>query len=118
MFKSTVFIATFFLFSSCAIHGGYVTNSAALGTYNFAYVKKSVQGISYATYVFGIGGLKKEALAEEARKDLLENYQLQDNQALINITVSYKRTLVLPFFWRNKCTVSASVVQFNPPGEK
>ena len=39
---------------------------------------------------------------------------LQDNQALVNLTVNYKYTFVLPFFWQNKCTVSASVVQFNP----
>lgn len=100
------------------MHGGYVSNSAALGTNNFAYVKRSVQGVAQATYIIGIGGLKREALVEEARKDLMESFQLQDNQALVNITVSYKTTFVLPFFWSNKCTVSASVVQFNPMNEK
>jgi len=100
--------------SSCAMHLGYTTNSAALSTNNFAYVKRSVQGTAKAIYVFGIGGLKRQALTEEARKDMMENFPIQDNQAFVNITVSYKYTFVLPFFMQNKCTVSASVVQFNP----
>ena len=101
-------------FGSCAMHGGYVTDSAALSTNNFAYARKMVEGTATATYIFGIGGLKRQALVEEARINLLDNYQLQDNQALVNTTVSFKMTFVLPFFMQNKCTVSASVVQFNP----
>lgn len=115
MKKLILLFAALLIISGCAMHGGYVTNSAALGTNNFAYVRKSVEGTAKATYVFGIGGLGRQALAEEARKNLLENFQLQDNQALVNTTVSFKITYVVPFFMENKCTVSASVVQFNPP---
>ena len=113
MKKFFLIISTVFLFSNCAMHGGYTTNSAALSTYNFSYARTSVEGTAKAFYVLGIGGLSRQALVEEARKNLMENHALQDNQAFVNITVSYKVTFVLPFFIQNKCTMSASVVQFN-----
>ena len=114
MKKSIIIAVACCFLASCAMHGGYVTNSAALGTNNFAYVKRSIEGTAKATYIFGCGGLSRQALVEEARQDLLKNFPIQDNQAFVNITVSFKMTYVLPIFMENKCTVSASVVQFNP----
>lgn len=114
MKNTLIILAASLLLGGCATHGGYVTNSASLSTNNFAYVSKTVQGVAKATYVLGIGGLSRQALVEEARRDLLENYHLKDNQALVNITVSFKATFVIPIFMEHKCTVSASIVQFNP----
>ncbi|MES2679282.1 MAG: DUF6567 family protein [Bacteroidota bacterium] len=118
MKKSIIILFIAFIFGGCAVHSGYVTNSAALSTNNFAYVKKSVQGTAKATYFLGFGGLSSQALVEDARKDLLVNFPLQDNQALVNITVSFKTTGFLVLFKEHKCTVSASVVQFNPVVDK
>jgi hypothetical protein len=112
MRKTTIILILSVLFTSCAMHTGIVTNSTALSTNNFAYVKKSVQGTAKATYFLGFGGLSRQALVEEARRDLLENYMPEDNQALVNLTVSFKITFLL-FYMENKCTVSASVIQFN-----
>ena len=99
-------------FSNCAMHTGYMQSSASLSSNNFSYVKRDVQGTAKATYVFGIGGLKRTALVNDAKKNLLDNYQLQNNQALVDITVNWKQTMIMPFVMFNRCTVTASIVEF------
>src|ERR1041384_5624225 len=86
-----------FAFSSCAVHSGYMQSSANLAGNNFSYVKKDVEGTAKTFYIFGIGGLNKMALVNEAKKDLLKNYQLQDGQALVDLTVNWKQTFFLVY---------------------
>ncbi len=100
------------LFSGCALHSGYMQSSASLNSNNFSYVKRDVQGSASALYVLGIGGLNKTALVNEAKNDLLKNYQLQNNQALVDITVNWKNTYYL-LVMKNECTITASIVEFN-----
>jgi hypothetical protein len=117
--KNLVIILAASLFlSSCAVHGGYITNSASLSSNNFIYIETAAKGTAEATYIFGAGGLDRDALVEDARQNLLRNFPLNDNQTLVNITLSFKKTYVLPFFIKNKCTVSASIVQFTFSGQK
>ena len=105
----TLFVIS--LLSSCAMHQGYMVNSAALGSNNFTYVEKDVTGTAMATYVFGLGGLSKMAIVDVAKKDLLYANPLKDNQALVNLTVSWKNTFVF-FVTTNRCTVTADIVEF------
>ena len=65
-----------------------------------------------ATYVFGLGGLSKKTLVDVAKKDLLSENPLNDNQAMVNLTVNWKNTFVLPFAITNRCTVTADIVEF------
>ncbi|WP_159039899.1 DUF6567 family protein [Christiangramia fulva] len=101
------------LFSSCAAGlTGYMNNSAALSADNYTYVKKDLQGMSQATYVLGIGGMKREAIVAEAKQKMLENYTLQDGQTIANTTVNFKYSNFLGIVATTKCYVTADIVEF------
>lgn len=102
------------LFSSCmSFHAGSVTGSAALGNANFDYVQKGLTGSSSAVYILGIGGMARKKMADEARVDMLKAHPLKANQALANVAVDYKNTLILGTIYRRlTVNVTADVVEF------
>lgn len=108
--------AAFLLTSCAAYHSGTLQNAAALGHANFTYVHKDVKGIATCTYILGIGGLAKDAIASKAKQALIQQHPLKDNQALANITVNYKS--IAPFYiigilYRAvTCTITADIVEF------
>ena len=108
-----IFIAIF-LTSCAAAHKGYMANSASLSSNNFSYVKKDVQGTSTAKYILGIGGMARETLVNDAKKQLLESNSLESNQTLANLTVNYKiaRYLGGAIYTKVTCTVTADIVEF------
>ena len=97
--------------SSCALHTGFMNNSASLSEANFGYVTQSISGTAGTLQVFGIGGLDKMALVEEAKKQMLKENPLQPNQALANITVNWKNSFYVVVM-SSKVTVTADVVEF------
>lgn len=106
-----------FLFSSCAIHNGLITNSnnhetqVVLAKKNFKLVK-NVKGEAKATYIFGIGGLARQAMVEEAKSKMLRKADMVgSSKAIINETVELKHSL-FPFFRKYEITVSGQVVEF------
>jgi hypothetical protein len=99
------------LLSSCAAHTGYMANSASLDKANFSYVAPNISGKASATYIFGFGGLNREALVNEAKQAMLAQHPLKDNQALANLTVNFKISTIL-IYSSVKCTVTADVVEF------
>jgi len=103
-----------FVFSGCAIHQGYMLPSASLSEPNFVYVKQGISGTSTVTYFLGlIGGLSRQAIVEEAKRDMISKYPLERNQALVNVTVNWKINWVhWLIFPQETCTVSADVVEF------
>lgn len=105
-------IALVLLLSGCSLHSGYMTNSASLSSSNFSYVKTNLKGYSKAVYVFGIGGLDHDALVDEAKRNLLDTTPLKDNQALVNITLSWKSSFVIPLVITRRCTITADIVEF------
>ena len=52
------------------------------------HIVKEVSGEWSATYVFGIGGLSKKALNNNAISEMYKNAELQGNQQIINITTT------------------------------
>ncbi|HPE57878.1 MAG TPA: hypothetical protein P5514_06170 [Bacteroidales bacterium] len=102
--------------SSCAMHTGYMNNSASLTEANFSYVKQSISGYAEAMYVFGIGGLEKEALVQEAKAQMLKENPLGPNQTLANITVNWKNSFFV-IVNMSKVTVTADVVEFKPEND-
>jgi hypothetical protein len=98
------------IFSSCATHMGMISGDASLSSNNFRMVKM-IEGTAKTTKIFGIGGLGKEALVLEAKKDLLQNYPLKDGLALANVTLDFKNSFIL-FVNTQKVTVSADLVEF------
>lgn len=101
--------------SSCALHTGVMSNSAQLSHANFTYVKKGLYGTCQTTRILGFGGVFKADLVEEAKKEMLEDYELQANQALANVTVDWKHSRFI-LVKTTKCSVSADVVEFNNAG--
>ena len=112
--NSFIAISIAILFSGCfALHSGYMTDSAALGSANFVYVKHGINGMAKATYVFGIGGLNTQALVAEAKQNMMGYYPLKDNQTLTNITLNWKSThWFLGIVNTTTCTITADVVEF------
>lgn len=97
--------------SSCAIHSGYMNNSASLSQANFSYKKTSISGTASTLQVLGIGGLGKSAIVGEAKQNMLRNNPLKQNQALANITVNWKNSFYF-LVMTTECTVTADVVEF------
>ena len=91
-------IGTAFLFSSCAIHSGLTFNTnnhetqVVLSKKNYKVVE-SVKGEAEAMYIFGIGGLSKNALIAEAKADMLLKADIIGGaRAIINETVEIKHS--------------------------
>ncbi len=99
-----------FLSTSCATHLGMMTGNASLSSNNFKVVKIAA-GHAKTTRIFGLGGLGKDALVLDAKKDLLQNNPLRDGQALSNVTVDFKTSFIF-FVITEKVTVAADIVEF------
>ena len=112
VFRLLIIVIGILSFTSCAMHNGYMVNSTSLSSNNFNYVKKDIKGTAMATYIFGLGGLSKMELVNDAKNDMLSKYPLKENQAIANLTVNWKKTFVLPFAITNKCSVTADIVEF------
>lgn len=114
--KNIIKISTLILvisaLSSCAVHNGSMNNSASLNDANFRYVQQDLSGKAQTIKVLGIGGLGDDALVADAKKEMLSATELQANQALVNVTVNWKRSWVF-FVRKSKCTVTADVVEFS-----
>lgn len=110
--SAVLLTAAVFLSGCMAIHNGYMQGSGSLSKNNFTYVKMNAQGSSTATYIIGIGGMKKDDLANEAKQDLLLKNPLKDNQALVNLVVNYKTANYLGVYILRTCTVSGDIVEF------
>lgn len=111
--KSVFILSIAILLTSCAAGlSGSMSGSAALNSNNFTYAQKNVQGMSQATYVFGIGGMKREAIVNEAKQIMLANNPLRNNQAMANLVVDFKYSSFLGIVNTVKCYVSADIVEF------
>lgn len=102
------------MLSGCAAyHQGSMSGSAALSQANFSYVKQNISARSSAAYVFGIGGLGKKTLVDDAKKKLVASNPLGPNQALANVTINFKRAWYLGLIYQQvDCVVSADIVEF------
>lgn len=105
-------LLAFLLLQSCAFHKGIMTSNVQLTDGNFRMVK-TANGYAKATYILGIGGLKKNALVHNARKDMYLRYPLQPGQAFANISVDFKRAY-FPLVGITSVYVTADVIEFGP----
>lgn len=111
MKKILTFLSLAFLLTSCAFHMGSMNSSASLSSNNFKYVKLA-SGQAETIKFLGLGGLSKEGLVAEAKKNLLKNNPLKDGQALANIVVDFKYTYLLLLI-NTKAIITADIVEFN-----
>lgn len=105
------------LFTGCSITSNPTKNinltqtNVVLQKDNYEIVKTVTSEVSQ-TYVFGIGGMSKQALRDNAIAELTEKANLKGSQALINVTV--KSDVQFAFIW-SKRTFRAygTVIEFD-----
>ena len=117
LLKIFVAVAAVFTLASCGVSSQLTANAnlnqtdVVLSQKNF-HVVKNVEANTSATYVFGIGGLGKKALKDNAIAELTKKANLTGSQALVNITVKYSAKMILCY---SKVTAYAegNVVEFD-----
>ena len=113
-----IFAAAFVavILTSCGM-SSYMTSNVNVNQTNVVlqednfHVVRNVSAEVSQTYVFGIGGLSKRALKDNAVSELTEKAHLTGSQALVNVTMKEDFQTVL--FW-SKRTVRAqgTVIEF------
>jgi hypothetical protein len=110
-------VAAVLLLAGCGVSQNLTTNAnlnqtnVVLSQKNF-HVVKNVQAEVTATYVFGIGGMSKKALYNNAVADLTKKANLTGSQALVNVTVKNSAKSVL-FYTQMTCHAEATVIEFD-----
>ena len=113
-----LFISSIFLSSCISLHSGFPTSSVALSLPNFTYIKTNVLGQSSVTYFLGMGGYNG-ALVNTAMIDLKKKHKLKDHQAYANLTVNFKKSIMLGgLFITSTCEINADIVEFQKLNSK
>ena len=115
--KVVIAVAVVVLFSGCGLNQNLTLNAnqnqtnVVLTQKNF-HVVKSVEAEVSATYIFGIGGLSKQALYNNVVAELTKKAGLTGSQALVNVTFHNSAKI---FFVFNKFTyhAEATVIEFD-----
>lgn len=113
-----LFVATTFSFSSCGTSSNLIFNqnqnqtSVVLSQDNFKVVG-TAKGQVKSIYVFGLGGLSKKSLRENAMGAMVKSADLKDGaKAIINANVTEKNIFVLPFFYKRIMTAEGQIIEF------
>ena len=111
-----MFIA--FALTSCGLGSALTSNQNSLQTnvvltQNNYKIVKTITGEATATYIFGIGGLSKEALQNNAIADMVKDAKLDGKaQAIVNTQISVKNVIITPLYIKKIVTATAQVVEF------
>ena len=115
--KAAMAVAAALLLVGCGISQNLTSNAnlnqtnVVLSQKNF-HVVKNVEATASATYVFGIGGLSKKALYNNAVAELTKKADLKGSQALVNVTVKNSGKVIL-FFGKVTYHAEATVIEFD-----
>ena len=107
-----------FTLTSCGLGSVLTSNQNSLQTnvvltQNNYKVVKTITGEATTTYIFGIGGLSKEALRNNAIADMVKDAKLDGkSQAIVNTQISVKNVIITPLYIKQIVTASALVVEF------
>ena len=117
MERAAMAVAAALLLVGCGISQNLTSNAnlnqtnVVLSQKNF-HVVKNVEATASATYVFGIGGLSKKALYNNAVAELTKKADLKGSQALVNVTVKNSGKVIL-FFGKVTYHAEATVIEFD-----
>jgi hypothetical protein len=113
-----VFLVFAFLLSSCGLNLGFLSDKnrtvtqVQLNRGNFKVIDR-VSGTSSATYYFGVGGMKNQALLDLAMTDLLKKTDLTEKpRALVNQTVDVHKGGFLFIYSKITVKITAHVIEF------
>lgn len=105
------------MMASCSIHN-YPTHTeyrnetqVVMSGDNFKVVNQ-VTGEATVTRVFGIGGVSRRALRENAYADMVANAELKGAQTIVNVTFSVKHWGVPPIYSRSRIIAHGTVIEF------
>lgn len=110
-------VAAVLIFAGCGVSSNLTTNAnlnqtnVVLSQKNY-HVVKTVKAETSATYVFGIGGLSKQALYNNAVAELTKKANLTGSQALVNVTVTNSAKLIV-CVGKVTYTAEATVIEFD-----
>jgi hypothetical protein len=110
-------VAVAMLTTSCGVSTHFTHNRnvnetvVELNQKNFE-VKREVNGVAAATYVFGIGGLSRKAIQSNAHSEMMKNADLKGSEIVINPVIEVKRQFVLPFVFRVRVASYGYVIEF------
>ena len=103
-------------FTSCGVASTTSNNvtetKVVLSEKNFKVVGQAY-GEAKATYVFGMGGIRKKALRNNAIDEMSKNANLSGAQTLTNITTHTSVKMVTPIFFQRTCSATANVIEFH-----
>jgi hypothetical protein len=108
MKRLLIIVITICLLSSCATHTGMISSSPISKGVKYEDI---AYGVAQVNKFLGIGGISQDALVLEAKRELMKNRPLRQNEVYINFTVDFKRTYVL-LYSQTKVVMSADVVCF------
>lgn len=106
-------ICSFIMFVGCgatynlALNANLTSTQVQLSTNNYRIVRY-VTGEATDTYVLGIGGLTKSALANNSYANMLQKANLQGSQAIINVSTSIKDNFIV--VWQKRTVVTSGLV--------
>jgi hypothetical protein len=97
------------LMTSCVTyHHGAISSSTVSRTVKYQDI---AIGVSQINRFWGIGGISKDALVLEARREMTKNRPLRPKEQYLNFTVDFKYT-IWPIVSQTKVTMCADVVSF------
>jgi hypothetical protein len=118
IYSLIIFLFLAFSLSSCGLNLGFLSDKnrtvtqVELNRKNFRVIDR-VSGTSSATYYFGVGGMKNQALLDIAMTDLLSKANLNGGaKALVNQTVDVHKG-GFPFIYSKiSVKITANVIEF------
>lgn len=104
--KTLTILTSILLFSSCAFHSGTITSNVT----NEPVVHKDLAvGTASTNIVLNIGGLSKDALISEARKNMVRARPLEGAEQYNNVELNIKNTFYIVGH-KTKVTIKADVI--------
>ena len=98
--RIAIAVAAVLLLARCGVSQTFTSNAnlnqtnVVLSQKNF-HVVKNVEAVCSATYIFGFGGISKNAIYSNAVAELTKNANLTGSQALVNVTVKNSAKSIL-----------------------
>jgi hypothetical protein len=110
LFKSVSLVITLLYLQSCAFHTGSFSSGPYIVDAQTVAIGK---GIATTHHFLGIGGLKENALVNEARLNFYRKYPLRKDMTIQNVSVDFKNTYVF-IYHQTTATFSAEIVELKP----
>lgn len=102
-------------FTSCGVTSTTSNNltetKVVLSEKNFKVVGHAY-GEAKATYVLGIGGLRKKALRNNAINEMSKNANLTGAQTLVNVTTHQSVKMITPLYMEITYSATANIIEF------